>query len=87
MVRVYVSSHLHRYTNGRSELQAQGASLDEVARDLDRQYPGLRFRVVDEQNRIREHIHFFINQDLVRTLGQPVGDADEVHIIGALSGG
>lgn len=54
---------------------------------LDGRYPGIRFRIIDEQNRIRPHIKFFVGEELARELSQPVGPNDEVHIIAALSGG
>jgi molybdopterin converting factor small subunit len=60
-----------------------GAVLD----DLDRQFPGLRFRVVDEQGRMRPHMKVFVNQEAVRALGEAVAASDEVTIMQALSGG
>ena len=60
-----------------------GAVLD----DLDRRYPGLRFRVVDEQGAIRRHVRFFLNRALVTSLEQAVTPDDELLIVGALSGG
>jgi len=53
-------SPLHSYTNAR-EVEANGATLTELLADLDRQYPGLRFRVIDEQNDMRVHMRFFVN--------------------------
>ena len=64
-----------------------GATVDEVLVDLNRQYPGLRFRVVDEQGRLRSHMKVFINKDLVRDLTTAVAEEDEVTLMQALSGG
>lgn len=61
--------------------------MDEVLRDLDRLYPGLRFRVVDEQDRVRKHMRVFVGQDAARDLRRPIAQGDEVLIFGALSGG
>jgi len=58
-----------------------------VLTDLDRRYPGIRFRVIDEQNRIRRHMRIFLGQDAVTDIGRVVSDADEILIFGALSGG
>ncbi len=55
MVPVLVPSQLHAYTSGASRLTADGATIDEVLTDLDRRFPGLRFRLIDEQDRIRPH--------------------------------
>ncbi len=62
-------------------------TLGEVLLELDRRYPGLRFRIVDEQDRIRRHIHIFINKEMTSGLDQPLAPADEIRIIGAISGG
>lgn len=86
-VTVHVSSHVRSYTSGRAEVAATGRTLADVLVDLDRQYPGLRFRVVDEQDRIRPHMNFFVGGELVRTLSAPIPAGAEVHILGALSGG
>ena len=85
-MRVIVPSHLRSYTNGESELEAEGATLADVLLYLDARFKGLRFRVVDEQDRIRPHVKFFVGGDEVHTLEAPVG-AREVQIVAALSGG
>ena len=85
-MKVLVPSPLRSYT-GASEVDAQGATLAEVLADLDRRHPGLRFRIVDEQDRMRPHVRFFVNGwqefDLVRRLAP----GDSVQIVQALSGG
>jgi molybdopterin converting factor small subunit len=58
-----------------------------VLLDLERAHPGMRFRMIDEQDRIRPHIRIFINQREVNSLDEPLAGADEVHLICALSGG
>jgi molybdopterin converting factor small subunit len=86
-VKVYVSSHVRSYTAGQTEIEAEGRTLAELMADLDRRYPGLRFRVIDEQDRIRQHMNFFVGGELVRNLAHPIAPGDDVHILGALSGG
>ncbi|HEX8986900.1 MAG TPA: MoaD/ThiS family protein [Rhodocyclaceae bacterium] len=86
-MRVIVPGQLHDYTGGVSRLTADGATVGAVLDDLDRRYPGLRFRVVDEQGRIRQHIRFYLNRAPATTLVQAVGSDDELLIVGALSGG
>ena len=55
--------------------------------DLDRQYPGLRFRVVDEQSRLRQHMVVWIGQERCRDLTTPVDGLEELVLMQALSGG
>jgi molybdopterin converting factor small subunit len=85
-MKVIIPSSLRSYTQ-RSEAEASGATLAAVLADLDRAYPGIRFRMLDEQNRIRRHIRIFVNGDQVRDLSQPLRTTDEVVIVQALSGG
>lgn len=87
MTVVHVPSPLHSYTGGRPQVTATGPTLAELLADLDRQFPGLRFRVVDEQDRIRSTILFYVGGQVTRSLLTLIGAADEVHIIAALSGG
>jgi molybdopterin converting factor small subunit len=68
-------------------VEAGGATLAELLAELNRRYPGLRFRMIDEQDGIRQHIKIFINQELARNLDAPLRTSDEVQIICALSGG
>ena len=87
MIRVLIPSQLTSYTAGATRLPAAGATVDEVLLDLDRRFPGIRFRVVDEQDRVRKHMRIFVGQDETRSVGRPLADGDEVLIFGALSGG
>jgi molybdopterin converting factor small subunit len=85
-MKVIIPSSLRSYTE-RSAAEASGATLAEVLADLDRAYPGIRFRMVDEQDRIRRHIRIFVNGEQVHALAQPLRATDEVVIVQALSGG
>ncbi|HUO05775.1 MAG TPA: MoaD/ThiS family protein [Candidatus Binataceae bacterium] len=86
-MRVTIPSPLRSYTHGESEVSASGATMDELLRGLDRAYPGIRFRMIDEQDRIRQHIRLFVNREPVLSLDCVLHDYDEVQIICALSGG
>lgn len=86
-MKVFIPTPLRSYTNDRSEVEAAGATLAEVLADLDRRYPGIRFRMIDEQDAIRRHIRMWVNKDEARSLDVAVGERDEVIIIQALSGG
>lgn len=87
MTAVWVPSQLHAYTDGASRVEAAGATVDAVLNDLDRRYPGLRFRVIDEQDRIRPHMRIFVGRQAAQDIAAPLGVDDELLIFGALSGG
>ena len=85
-MKVLIPGPLRSYTKER-EVEASGATLAEVIGDLERRYPGLRFRVIDEQDQIRTHMKLFVNTESARDLDHPVRPSDEVTIVCALSGG
>lgn len=85
-MRVLIASPLRDYTRA-AWVEADGATLGEVLADLGRQYPGIRFRMVDEQDRTRRHMRFFVRGEPVFDLAAPLAPDDELWIVQALSGG
>ena len=85
-MKVLIPSPLRSYT-GVSVVDAEGATLAEVLADLDRRHPGLRFRVVDEQDQLRPHVRFFVDGEQVFDLGRRLAPGQSVQIVQALSGG
>ncbi len=85
-MNVLIPTPLRSYT-GQRQVQASGPTLAAVIADLERQYPGIGFRMIDEQERMRAHIRFFVGGRPVFDLSQPLHPADEVVIVQALSGG
>ena len=86
-MRVLIPNPLRSYTADVAVVNAQGRTLDELAIDLNRQYPGLRFRIIDEQGAVRPHIKLFVNRLQKRNLTEALSEGDEVMIVCALSGG
>jgi sulfur-carrier protein len=86
-MRVFIASPLYSYTGGRGEVEATGATVAEVLADLDRRFPGIRRRIVDEQDRVRQHMRIYVGTEPAATLDQPIPEGQEVHILQALSGG
>lgn len=85
-MKVLIPTPLRSYTKA-SEVDAAGATLADVLADLDRRYPGLRFRMVDEQDAVRPHIRVFVNGEQVFDLKHALQAGDALHIVQALSGG
>ena len=86
-MRVRIPTPLRSYTAQQTTVEAQGATVAELLADLDLQFPGIRFRMVDEQGQLRTHMKVFVNQDATRDLATAVAGTDEVTIMQALSGG
>jgi len=94
-IQVLIPGLLQSYTNGNRSITLevpephgqQVLTLSHVMTELDARYPGMRFRVIDEQGRIRPHIKMFLDSELARELGAPISDHRALMIVGALSGG
>ena len=86
-LKVWIPQPLRSYTRQQPHVEASGATLAELLADLDRRYPGIRFRMIDEQDGVRTHMRLFVNREQVESLATPLRDGDEVHIFQALSGG
>jgi len=85
-MKVLIPSALRSYTES-GWAEAKGETLADALADLDRLYPGIRFRMIDEQNRIRPHIRFFVGGVQARDLAQALDEEAELLIVQALSGG
>ncbi|MDX5445708.1 MAG: MoaD/ThiS family protein [Zoogloeaceae bacterium] len=85
-MQVLIPTPLHSYT-GAASVEAKGETLDALLDDLERRYPGIRFRFVNEQGRARPHMRIFVNGKSEFDLSRPLAAGDEVVIVQALSGG
>jgi molybdopterin converting factor small subunit len=85
-MKVLIPGALRSYTRD-AQVDAAGDTLDAMFGDLDRRYPGLRFRVVDEQGQLRPNMRLFVNGLGVRDLQHALQPDDFVAVVLALSGG
>ncbi|MBI4240971.1 MAG: MoaD/ThiS family protein [Candidatus Rokubacteria bacterium] len=89
-VLVRIPTPLRAVTKGAGEAYAKGSNVGELIGDLERQFPGLRERLVDEQGELRRFINIYVNQEDIRFLqgtGTALKDGDEVSIVPAIAGG
>ncbi|MBI3782501.1 MAG: MoaD/ThiS family protein [Deltaproteobacteria bacterium] len=86
-MRVLLATPLRSYTSGQAAVEADGASVAQLLVALDAAFPGIRFRIVDEQDRIRQHMRIFVNHEAIRDLNTLLNPMDDVQILQALSGG
>ena len=89
-VLVRIPTPLRSLTKGNAEIQAKGDTIDSLVSDLDRQYPGLQDRLLDESGELRRFINLYVNQEDIRFLqAKKTGlkDGDEVSIVPAFAGG
>ena len=85
-MKVLIPSALLSYTHA-PQVDAAGDTLHALFDDLDNRYPGLRFRVVDEQGQLRPNMRIFVNGRGERNLGHALQPDDFVAVVLALSGG
>ena len=89
-IRVRIPTPLRRFTGGSEEVNVAGASIAAVVGDLERQFPGIKERICDEQGKVRRFVNLYVNGDDIRFLNEletPVKDGDEVSIVPAIAGG
>ena len=84
---IHIPSALRSYTAQQSAVQVNGATLAEALAALDHRFPGIRFRIITEQDTIRPHIRIFVNDVQLQDLSAPLSKTDTVYIVCALSGG
>jgi sulfur-carrier protein len=86
-VKVRIPTPLRSYTDQQAVVDAEARDVGELFTLLEERFPGFRFRVIDEQDRLRRHMKVFVNDEAVRDLDTPLAPTDEVTIMQALSGG
>ena len=86
-MKVYIPTPLRSYTGQARVIEATGSTVGELLAAIGHRYPGFRFRIIDEQDNIREHIKIFVGENQTLMLSTPLRSDDVIHIICALSGG
>jgi len=86
-VRVRVAPLLYSYTGGLKTIEVEGKTVAEAIAAIDSRFPGVAFRVIDEQGQIRPHMNVFLGEENVRDLTTPITSDAQIYIVGALSGG
>jgi len=89
-VTVRIPTPLQKLTGDKAEVQAEGATVQDLLASLEQQFPGLKERLCDPNGRLRRFVNVYVNEEDIRFLKQestPVKDGDEVSIIPAIAGG
>jgi sulfur-carrier protein len=89
-VLVRIPTPLRTLTKGAAEVQGAGDTVSDIIQDLERQFPGLRERLVDEGGELRRFINIYVNEEDIRFLegAKTVLKAgDSVSIVPAIAGG
>lgn len=90
MATVRIPTPLRKLTEGKEEVSATGATIGELITDLDKNYPGIKNRICDDNGQVKRFVNIFANDEDIRflqNLDTPVKEADEVSIVPAIAGG
>jgi len=89
-VRVRIPTPLRAMTKGSADVQVTADTVGDLIEDLERQFPGMRERLVEESGEIRRFINIYVNQEDIRFLQgakTALKQGDEVSIVPAIAGG
>jgi len=90
MATVRIPTPLRNFTRNQGEVRVTGSTVGEVLRNLDKDFPGIGARVLDDSGAVRRYINIFHNDEDIRFLGElatPVSEKDRISIIPAIAGG
>ena len=89
-VHVRIPTILRTYTDGASEVTAEGETLSAVLDDLEASYGGIRSRIVDETGELRRFVNVYVGNDDVRFLdglATATPEGAKISVIPAVAGG
>lgn len=89
-IEVRVPTILRPYTKDEKVVTVQGSTIGEVVDDLERQYPGIGGRILDDSGELRRFVNVYVNDEDVRFLSglhTAVADGDTVTVLPAVAGG
>jgi molybdopterin synthase sulfur carrier subunit len=90
-VKVKIPTPLRGLTNNQDTVDADGAAtVSEVVQNLERNYPGMRERLLDDQGELRRFVNIYVNGEDIRfmdNLATAIKPGDEVSIVPAVAGG
>ncbi len=90
MATVRIPAPLRTYTKDQREVTAAGKTVGEVLRNLEKAYPGIGERLLDEKGNVRRYVNVFHNDEDIRFLKDletPVAEGDRLSVIPAIAGG
>lgn len=89
-IRVTLPSALRAYAQGNDAVDVKAATLADAIARLAADFPGLGYRILDDQGRLRRFVNAFVNDELVSHLEPQdvrLREGDTVHILPSVAGG
>ena len=89
-VKVRIPTPLQKLTQNQAEVTCEGSNINEIVNHLEKNYPGMKERLCDQDGKLRRFINVYVNEEDIRFLNGPdtaLKDGDELSIIPAIAGG
>lgn len=90
MADVRIPAPLRRYTNGEAVVKIDGKNVKEIIENLEKKYPGIKERLLDETGSLRRFINIFVDKEDIRfkkMLDTEVSETSDISIVPAIAGG
>jgi molybdopterin synthase sulfur carrier subunit len=88
-ITVRIPTPLRTLTQGKDEVEASGKTVRDIVENLEKNYPGLRERLLDDKG-VRRFVNIYQNEEDIRfldNLDTAVKDGDSISIVPAIAGG
>jgi molybdopterin converting factor small subunit len=90
MATVRIPTPLRKLTQGQEQVTASAATVSELISELERHYPGMRERLLDDSGQLRRFINIFVGDEDIRhmqKLDTQLAPDAEISIVPAIAGG
>ncbi len=88
--KVRIPTPLRKLTKEQAEVESAGTTIREVVDDLEKQFPGFKERMCDENGELRRFVNVYVGEEDIRFmdgLDTQIPDGEQVSIIPAVAGG
>lgn len=89
-IKVRIPTPLQKLSQDQAEVEVEAGDIRELIERLERDFPGMKERLCDENGVLRRFINIYVNEEDIRFLKldkTTLQDGDEVSIIPAIAGG
>lgn len=89
-VKVRIPTPLQKHTNNQREVTVDATDIRNLIDILEKDFPGIKGRICDENGKVRKFINIYVNEEDIRFLqmdATSLKDGDEISIIPAIAGG
>jgi len=89
-VQVTIPTPLRNLTGNQENVAVEGETIAEILTNLDKAFPGIGERLVDDKGAVRRFVNIYVNGEDIRFLQEkatPIKPNDEISIVPAIAGG